>query len=164
LGGEVVAALVELHHPQGLVRLHGFVGDLGDERDVLAGGEARNQVVELEHETHVATTICGERGFVGARQIGVLVYDLAASRQIETADDVQERRLSGSGRPEQDDELSSVERQAYLTQCMNLDISHPVNLGEISNVEERSRHHLKLLSTGRLTNGGQWPRPPRPSS
>jgi hypothetical protein len=46
----VVETLTQAHQAQGLLRRHGIAGDLGDDGDVLAGGEARDQIVELEDE------------------------------------------------------------------------------------------------------------------
>ena len=60
LRGKVVEPMVEADHPEGLLRRHRVLDDLGDERHVLARRQARDQVVELEHEADVRAAIFGQ--------------------------------------------------------------------------------------------------------
>ena len=54
---------------------------------------------ELEYEADVLTPIVGERGFTGVREVVIAVVNLAAARQVESADDVQQGRLAAARRP-----------------------------------------------------------------
>ena len=90
----------------------GLLGDLGDERDVLARGEAGDQVVELKHEADVLAAVARERRL--RRPLtgrGRARTDAPARRSVEAAEDVQQRRLAAARRPEQDDELALVDFQ-----------------------------------------------------
>ena len=61
----MVEPIGETHQGEHLVRRHRIGGDLGDQRHVLARGEARDQVVELEDEAHVIAAVAGELSVVG---------------------------------------------------------------------------------------------------
>ena len=50
---KVVEAVAQAHQRECLFGLERVIGDVGDQRDVLAGRQARNQVVELKDETNV---------------------------------------------------------------------------------------------------------------
>ena len=94
--------------------------------------QARDEVVELEDEADVPAPIRGQRGLVGPRQArcrGSSTWPLR--RHVEPADDVEQRRLAGARRPEQDDELPLVQRQAHLSQRVHLDLAHAIDLGEV---------------------------------
>ena len=138
--GKVVQPSLELDEAKCVLRCHGIRGDLGDQGDVFDGGEAGDQVVELEDEADVLAAVGGQRAFVGLRQIGVAIEDAAARRDVEAADDVEERRLAGAGWPEQHDELSLVERERHLSQRVDLHLAHAVDLREVANVKQRRGH------------------------
>ena len=55
--GEMVLALLKADESQRLVRRHGIARDFRRQRDVLPGGEARDEVVELEHEADVVAPV-----------------------------------------------------------------------------------------------------------
>jgi hypothetical protein len=75
----------------GLVRL--LAGDRERQDDVLLGGEHRQEVEELEHESDVAAA--KPRQLVVAHARNVLTGDLhvSLSRAVEPGEDVQQRRL-----------------------------------------------------------------------
>ena len=47
---EMVAAIAQLHEGERFLRVHRVARDVGDQRDVLLRGEARDEIVELEDE------------------------------------------------------------------------------------------------------------------
>ena len=118
----------------------GCAHDVGDQRHVLAGGQAGNQVVELENESDVMAPVFRERRLVGGRQIAIAIGHRAARRHIEAADDVEERRFAAAGRPEHDDELAGSDRQRHAAQRMHVDLAHPVDLGDIPQGKDGVRH------------------------
>src|SRR5687767_12669679 len=87
-------------------RRHRVLRDLGDERGVLAGGEARNQVVELKHEAHVLASIARELGVVRRREIAVAIANAPRRRHVEPAENVEERRLAAPRGAEEHEELA----------------------------------------------------------
>ena len=105
-----------------------MLGDLGDERHVLARRQARDQVVELEHEADVLAAIAGQLALVGADQVVVAEDDLAGGRRVEPAEDVEQRRLAAAGRAEQHDKFAFANVEIDRAQRMHLDFARPINL------------------------------------
>ena len=91
---EVVQPLAQADQLAAPPRAASGRGDLGDQGDVLARGQAGDQVVELEHEADVLAAVAGQRGVVGGGQVVVAVADGAGGRHVEPAEDVQQRRLA----------------------------------------------------------------------
>ena len=92
----------------------GFVGDLGDERDVLARRQAGDEIVELEDEADVLAAVARSARFVGRRQVVVAVEDLAAVGTSRPPRMLSSVDLPAAGRAEQHDELALVEFQLHL--------------------------------------------------
>ena len=63
---EVIEPMARPTSAERLFRRHRLLDDLGDQRHVLAGRQAGNQVVELKDETDVRPAVVGERRLVGA--------------------------------------------------------------------------------------------------
>ena len=92
----------------GLVRRH--AGEQAGQRDVVADGERRQQVEELEDEPdlfapHPRQFVVAER-----RQVALVERERAAGRAIHRAAQVQQRRLAASRRPHQRDEIAALDR------------------------------------------------------
>src|SRR6185295_15941495 len=66
---EMIQSLREPHPVERLLRLHRIARNLGDQRDVLAHGEARNEIVELEHEADVIAPVARELGLTRFAEI-----------------------------------------------------------------------------------------------
>ena len=96
--GKVVEALAEADQAQRVLGRHRRLGDLRHQRDVLARGQARDQVVELEHEADVLAPVAREPGLVARGQLAVVEPDVAGGRRVEPAEDVQQRRLAAARR------------------------------------------------------------------
>ena len=64
---------VEAHQVQRSSGVIGSSDDVGDEGDVLAGGQAGNQVVELEDESDVVAAVSRQRRLVGGRQVAIAI-------------------------------------------------------------------------------------------
>ena len=115
-----------------LLGSHRVVGDVGDQRDVLARGEARDEVVELEDEARrarggsaVSSSSSGAREVVVAEATRPLVGD------VETAEDVEQRGLAAAGGAEQHHELAGEEIEDDAAQRDHLDVAHTVDLREV---------------------------------
>jgi hypothetical protein len=91
LRGKMVEPMVEADHGERLLGRHRAFDDVGDERDVFARGQAGNEVVELKDEADVRAAVLGQFGLGGGGEIVILVNDLTRRRDIEPAEDVQQR-------------------------------------------------------------------------
>ena len=107
LGRKVVEAFAQPDQPQRLRRVHRIAGDRGHQLDVLARGERGDQVVELEDEADVLAPEPGESRVVVVREIVIEEVDRAPGRNVEAAEDVEQRRLAAARRSEQDDHLAA---------------------------------------------------------
>src|SRR5690606_22078580 len=140
---------------------HGVVGDLAHQRHVLTGGEARDQVVELEHEADVAATVLRQATVVRGREVLVAVPERAGGRAIEPAEDVQEGRLAAPRRAEKDHELPWGEAHVHRPQRVHTHASHLVDLGDPTGFEERAgRGHRLWISGTRRAASRMRPPPP----
>ena len=124
----MVEPAAQPHEGQGLLGRHRIAGDLGDEGDVLARRQAGNEVVELEDEADMRAPVIGQRRLAGRREVAFLVDHLAGGRDVEPAQDVQQRRLARSGRPEQDDELAGDEIEVDPAERLHGDFAHAIDL------------------------------------
>lgn len=65
----MVESARQIDESKRLFRLHRVVGNLGDELHVFAHGEARDQIVKLEHEADMLAAIFGQLCFGGHSQL-----------------------------------------------------------------------------------------------
>ena len=88
---------------------HGIVGHFGHQFDVLLRSEARDQVVELEHE---ARRCGGGRRVVSASEAVARSSSceprVAGGGLVEAAEDIEQRRLAGTRWSQQHDQLAFV--------------------------------------------------------
>ena len=77
-----------------LVGPHGIGRYLGDQRDVLLGGQVRYEIVELENNADVLTSLDVRPRSPKGRQLGASEEELPARRAIETTHYVQQCRLA----------------------------------------------------------------------
>ena len=145
---------IEVHQTERVHRSHRIVGDFGDERDIFPRGQAGDQIVELEHEADVAPAVGGQLCLVGPGQVGVPVEHLAARRHVEPAENVEQRRLAGARRTQQNDELAFRQFERYVAQRMHVDIPNMVGLRKMRDFEDwherrRRRVHTKDSTASR---------------
>ena len=114
---------------ESLLGTHRPLGDLRHQCDVLPGREARDQIVELEHEAHVAPAIRRETAVVEVGQLQVAEEKPAAGGMIEPAHDVQERGLATAGRPQEYDELPRPDLQVNALKRPHLHLTGAIALG-----------------------------------
>jgi hypothetical protein len=127
---EVVAPRRQADPVDRLVDRHRVVDDVGDQGDVLAHREARDQVVELEHEADVAAPERGQLRLRGGAQVLIAKAHFAGARHVEPAQDVEERRLAAARGAEEDDELAGTDVEVDLAQGPDLDLAGAVGLGQ----------------------------------
>jgi hypothetical protein len=117
------------------LRFEGGVCDLGDERDILAGGQTRYEIVELEDETNVMASVEREFAFARMREIVIAVAHRARARGIETAQDIEQRGFAAAGCAEQHHELAAVQHNIDPAQRQHVDLPHAVHLGDPRRLE-----------------------------
>ena len=105
----MVETIRQTDQAERLFRCHRLLDDLGDQRDVLAGRQAGNQVVELKDETDVRPAVLRERRLVGRRQVLLAVHDLPGRRHVEASENVEQGRFAAAGRTQQDHELTGTD-------------------------------------------------------
>src|SRR5690606_7588423 len=94
------------------------------------------QVVELEHEADVVAPVVGERRVRGSAQLGALVEERAGARNVEAADDVEQRRLAAARSAQQNQELTLLQGEVDSAQCVHVDFAHAINLTEPSGTRD----------------------------
>src|SRR5262249_34967009 len=110
------------------------------------GRKARDQIVELKHEADMATAVRRELSVIQPDQIKVLEPQAAGRRTVETAHDVQQRRLAASGRPEQHDRLTRPDVEIDTTKRVHLHGAGGVCLGQTLGSVDSLRHDLRWPS------------------
>ncbi len=145
---EVVEPVAEPHQLERLLGLHRVGRDLADQRDVLPGGQAGDEVVELEDEADELAPVARELVVVGVAQVQLLVAQRPVRGTVEPADDVEQRRLAASGRAEQDDELGVVQVEIDRAEGADLDLAHVVDLREAPRLEDRLPGHRSSPTPG----------------
>ena len=137
LGREVVEPVREPDQRERVRRVHRIGRDVGHQRDVLARGEARDQIVELEHEADVLAPEARQLRLVRAAEVVVEEVGLAARRDVESAQDVQQGRLAAARGPQEHDELRGVDVEIDPAQRVHLDLAEPVHLREAARDQHR---------------------------
>ena len=106
--------------------------------DVVERRGARQQVEALEDEPDLAVAHDRELVLRHARDV-LAVEDVAAARRpIEAPEDVHQRRLAGSGRAGDRDELAGLDVEVRAAQRAHGDLADVVGLDEISDGNNRA--------------------------
>src|SRR5690606_28865285 len=106
---EMVHTVAETDDVERGLGRHAIVRDLRHDRDVLTRRKAGDEVVELEDEADVMTPVLGEVLLRRARDVLIVIQDGPLAGRIETAEDVQQSRLSAARRAEQHDQLTGIQ-------------------------------------------------------
>ena len=157
LGREMVEPVAQPHQPQRLFRAHRRGRNFGHRSDVLACGEAGNQVIELEHEADVLAAKTREFGFGRAGQHVVEITHLAAAGRIEPAEDIQQRGFAAARRAEQHHQFTTIEREIDAAQRMHLDLAHAIDLGQSVGDENGGMRVIGCHATYPATLPHPWP-------
>ena len=122
LGRKMVNAALEPNQFKCLFRRHWIGRYLGHCRHIFPGGEAGNEIIELEHETHVFTALTGEFAVAGSTKIKIPIPDFAGRWHIQPAKDGKEGGFASTGSAQDDDQCGALETQIYATEGMNLNL------------------------------------------
>src|SRR5438034_664070 len=119
LHGIVMTALAESDLVQQGERARAHVrrtGELEGDRDVLGGGERRDQVVRLEDEADAVAPEPRERVFAEPRQAHAIDRNRTARRCIEAGDEPEQRRLAAARRPGDRHALAARDVEAHAVE------------------------------------------------
>jgi hypothetical protein len=128
-------AIGQTDQRQGLLRRQGRAHDVGYQRDVLARGEARHQVVKLEDEADTLAPEGRERPLVEGCQLEVVKVHLAGGRHVQPADDVEQRRLAAPRGPQEYRELAVEQLEVDAAQGVHRHLALAVDLGHAARDE-----------------------------
>ena len=120
--------------------------DFGDNRHILARGQAGNEVIKLEDKADMLAAETGQAGVVGVAQVLAVIPDFARSRRIQPAEDVEQRRFAAAGRAEHHHKLALKQLQINAAQRPYFDIAHAVHLGQPAGAE----NHLSRPGFGHV--------------
>ncbi len=94
------------------------------EADILAHRPPRQQAELLEHHRHAFAPDPEEVGHGGMANLAgpalVMDRDLAAADRVEPVDRPQKRRLAGTGKPHQHEDLAGLDRQRTIVDAEDL--------------------------------------------
>jgi hypothetical protein len=86
LRGEMVRAGGEADQIERFIRTHGVARHFGNEADIFAGSEARDEVVKLENEADHIAAIGGDAFFIRATNIPIAIVQGAGGGFIEASE------------------------------------------------------------------------------
>ena len=85
----------------------------------------------------------------GIDQIVVAPHRMTGAGRIESAEDVEQRRLAGARGPQQNDEFALIDIEVDVAKRMHCDLAHDIDLRQAAGAE-----HHGLRGTRRLRHGG----------
>ena len=131
LGRKVVHAIAQFDQGECVFRCHGVGGDVRDQGNVFTGGEARDQVVELENEPHCIAAVAGQGSVVRVGEVGGAKEKGATGHPVESAEDIEQGGFSAARSSEQYHKFALEEIQINPVEGPYLDIfARPVDLGD----------------------------------
>ena len=99
---------------QRLVGCHRIRGDVRHQGDVLARGQAGNQIVELEHEADMRSSVLGEPIAVELIEAQAAVVQGAAGSDVQATEYVEQRRFAAARCAQQHEQLTGANVQIDL--------------------------------------------------
>ncbi len=149
LAGAVVGAIGQAHQGQcdfGIaLALGGIeVGKQQRQFDILLRVEHRHQVVELEHEADMVAAPGRQLAAAEAVDALALDLDLAAGGAVETADEVEQGGLAGTGGTHEGNEVAALDLQVDAVQDLHLLRAALIGLDDVAQGDE-GRHGVSSL-------------------
>src|SRR5581483_2288432 len=136
---KVIEAAVKPDEREGFARIERMDGDFIDESNVFENGEARNEIVELEHEADMLPPIAGQLGFACADEIMIAPPRFSGCRRIKPAEDVEQGRFARSRRSKQHHKFTLEDVEIDVAKGMHLDLSHRIGLAQSPGLENGDR-------------------------
>src|SRR5690606_22353491 len=111
--------------------------------DVLHGRELRKEVITLQDESEMVAPHPRELFILQSGDIDALQKVRAGAGPVERTEDVQKRRLPGTGRPHDADELALADLEVGLLQCHDGLLQLVVYLADAA---QRYKRHRLLVT------------------
>ncbi len=129
--------------------------------DVVQGGRPRDEVEALEDKADLPVADLGQLAVIEEPDVGAIEQVPAVSGDIETPDDVHERRLPAARRPHDGDEIPPFDGERHPPEGVDLELAHGVGLDDLAQHDDgptvgtglRRRHQPPALAA---------PKPPAP--
>ena len=86
----MIGAFFQIHHFQCVQRAHRIIRDLGDQLNIFARRQARNQIVKLKNKPDIFASVAGQIGWVTGSQFTVEVMHGTGRGHIQPAKDIQQ--------------------------------------------------------------------------
>ncbi len=137
LGGEVVDAVRQAHAGEHVVDRQRVDANLARQLDVLARGEACDEVVELEDEAHVVAPVEGKALLVELRDVAPVEENLPRGGLLHAAEHVEHRGLAGPRRAHDEHEFAALELQVDAVGGAHGGRPLAVDLGDVAELDER---------------------------
>jgi hypothetical protein len=109
--------------------------DVGHQSNVLASSEAWDEIIELEDEPDVLAAILREGAIVCRDEVVIAKPHLPACGRVESAQNVQQRRLAAARRTKNHDELALEEVEIHALEREHVHFSHVVGLLQSSRMK-----------------------------
>ncbi len=151
----MIHAVTQAHQFERFLGSHRCLGNFGHRGNVFPRGQAGNQVVELEHEADVMAAVTGQFPVIGGTQLHVAITHLARGRHVESAENIEQRRLAGAGGAQHHHQLAGIEIQIDAAQGMHLDFTLIVDLGESASLENNLMLQHAFYRAGRVSQRSQ---------
>ena len=116
--------------------------------EVLERGDARNEIEELKHEADAQQAMLFERALVHLREILSIDDDLSRRRPIDSAEQVEQRRLAAAARTHDRDRFAATNFPRALAQRVDLLRRHLIPLAHAldANVNAFMFEHYSILA------------------
>jgi hypothetical protein len=126
--------------------------------DVLGGAEHRQQSEPLEHEGEIAPAQFGELGIRRVAQLPSAHHHRTAVGPVETADDVEQRRLARSGATVDGHQRARLDHEVDRSEGVHRGARAPVVLLDAVQFDHRSAHGRPSWSraSGFAHNASSW--------
>ena len=122
---------VEDRHGAGANLLRIAVDQRQRKRDVLVGGKDRNEIEGLKYETEMMAPKQGQLLAIQVRDALSADHHLAAGRRIQTANEVEQRGLAGTGGAGDRQERPAFHPQTDAAEGRNLGAAAAIHFGHV---------------------------------
>src|SRR5262249_10985555 len=115
--------------------------------DVLHGAQDRDQVVELEDESHAARAVVRALAIRHLGQRGSVDEDLAVVDRVEAGEAVEKGGLPAAARPHDGDHLAWLEDEVDTPERVDTDDTRVIGLAKGARLDDRNVHRDSPLSS-----------------
>lgn len=135
----MVHATGQIDEVERLLGAHRPFRDFRHQLDVLEGGQARDQIIELKDEPDMFAPVAGEGAFADRGQAVVKEPRFPRRWDVEAADKVEEGRLARARWPEDDVELTCSCGKIDVVEGKDFNLAHPVDFRQPLGSQQRWR-------------------------